>query len=126
MSGQNGIHARFESDLVELMLPDLGFDPAPRHTFVELTPAMYQVALESLQWVDNILTADQKAVTKLSIERRAFRDVARQQRRFPDAYYAHLREETGFIVKGRMSEAAVTVASLWQQAWEEAGKPDFE
>lgn len=124
-SGQDGIHARFESHLVEDMQAGLRFEAQPVRRIGPLPAAMERVARESLQWVDNILTADRRIAAEMGIDRRKFRDLPYEERRFPDEYYRRMQSETGFIVQLRTGEAATVVASLWQQAWEEAGRPDF-
>ena len=124
-TGQEGIHSRFESDLVKNMEPRLRFESAPLRRYPKPSEAMYQVALDSLQWVDNILTADVQIVDELAIDRSRYADVPVPERRFPDPYYERLEQRLGAMTQSRMSAAAVTIASLWQQAWKEAGRSEF-
>jgi hypothetical protein len=109
LTGQNGIHARFETELFEryqdrlkLALPPVVTIPSPReYVFATLT--------DSFTLVQPVLDADRVAASG-----REFYD---------DGYFAALLEKTQPILEKRMAGAISGVASMITQAWIDAGRP---
>ena len=115
LTGQMGIHARFESDLVNLYLDQIPFSKATPTHLGQVRPTLYKIVLESHQWVENILLADRRIVSELGIDRK----------QYPDQYFSLLFDQVGTVVEERLNQAAYRVGSLWWMAWERAGQPDF-
>jgi hypothetical protein len=115
LTGQLGIHSRFESGLVNLYLEQILFSKvAP----TDLGPVMRQfhdVAVESYPWVDSILLADVRVVSELGMDRK----------QYPKQYFKRMFDEVGGILEDRLNQAAYRVGSLWWMAWEKAGHPVF-
>lgn len=115
LTGQVGIHSRFESDLVNLYLDQVPFSEAAPTHLGQVLPRLYEIVLESYQWVDKILLADRRIVSDLGIE----------QEQYPDQYFRRLFDQVGAVVETRLNQAAHQVGSLWWMAWERAGQPEF-
>ena len=62
LTGQRGIHSRFERDLFERFQSRLALKPAPPTPMANPRDAAFEVLLASYQLVDAILEADKKAV----------------------------------------------------------------
>ena len=125
LTGQRGIHFRFEGDLVNLHLDNIRFLPSPPADLGPLLPALYEMALNSFQWVDNILVADLKTVAGLGTDRSQFVRTKKRKGTYPDQYYTKMLREVGTILTLRLNRAAQSLASLWWMAWEKADRPEF-
>jgi hypothetical protein len=109
LTGQKGIHARFESVMVEkqIKFEDLKTRPARRIT--QPVPTAFEWARESMKLSQPVLAADKEAVTK---------DAA-----YGDIYYMDFGAKARPIAIRHLEEGAQDLASLWYSAWLEAGKP---
>ena len=109
LTGQLGIHARFESELVERYGDRLKLAPAPVVPVTNARDFAFAALTDSYEFVKPILDADRAAV--------AGRDV------YDDAYFNLLFGRTRPILEQRLSAAITDVASLITSAWNEAGRP---
>ena len=109
LTGQRGIHSRFESELFERYQDKLTLAPPPLAAVPNAREFVFATLTDSFTFVDPILAADREAT-----QGREFYD---------DAYFAKLYEKTGPIMEKRLSGAIGGVASLITQAWTDAGKP---
>jgi len=87
-------------------------------------PALQDIALESYQWVDNVLLADRRIVSELGIDRKQYLGKTSEGKKYPDQYFRRMFDEVGGVLGDRLNQAAYRVGSLWWMAWERAGKPD--
>jgi len=125
LTGQLGIHSRFESDLVNLHLEQVSFSKAAPTDLGPVTGQLHEVAVESYQWVDEILLADRRVVSELEIDRKQYLGKANKGKKYPDQYFKRMFDEVGGVLGNRLNQAAYRVASLWWMAWEKAGHPAF-
>jgi len=122
LTGQRGLHARWESDLVERNLEQLQSAVQPGAAQVVSDPwalalsALRESYLHSLQ----VLASDRESVRG--------RDLAEtpEDDRYDDAYYSRFWAREGTRVAARLSASASATGSLWRSAWEEAGKPALD
>jgi len=124
LTGQLGIHSRFENDLVNLYLEQVSFSKAAPNDLGPVMGQLHDVAVESYQWVDNILLADRRVVSELAMDRTPYQGKANKGKKYPDQYFRRMFDEVGGVLENRLNQAAYRVASLWWMAWEKAGKPD--
>lgn len=120
-TGQHGIHFRFEDDLLNLYIDKIQFFPSRPSDLGPVLTALYDMALDSFMWVDNILVADQKVAGALSIDRK---NLPREGRKivYPEAYFPLLFKEVDKIIERRLNQSAHALASLWWMAWQKAGR----
>ena len=109
LSGQRGIHARFETNLVERFQSRLTINPPAPKAITNPRDESFQVLLDSYQLVDGILQADKKA--------------AAGKETYDDDYYEKLFVAVKPVLDRRISEAISATASLIIGAWEAAGRP---
>jgi hypothetical protein len=109
LTGQNGIHARFESELFDRYQAQLRIEPPPLSPVPSAREFIFSTLTDSFSFVEPILAADRAATSG-----RDFYD---------DAYFAALYGKTGPILEKRVSGAIAGVASMITQAWTDAGKP---
>ena len=108
LTGQWGIHSRFESELFERYLPKLKINPGPIVPVKNPRDFMFDSLLASFPLVQPILDADKAAVKG--------RDV------YDDGYFEAFFPKVQSILEKRMAESITDTASLIAAAWVEAGK----
>jgi hypothetical protein len=109
MTGNTGIHARFETALFERFQSRLTIRPAAPTPIRNSRDAAFDALLSSYQLVDPILKAD---------------DAARQGKEtYDDEYFERLFTTVRPILEQRLGEAITATAGLIMGAWELAGRP---
>lgn len=108
-TGNNGIHARFERDLIERFEARLHLQPAPPQPMTAPRDAAFAVLLDSFQLVDPLLQADSAAIAG----REAYDD------QYDEAFFTRVQP----ILERRLSESISATAAMIIGAWEAAGKP---
>jgi hypothetical protein len=109
LTGQNGIHARFESAMFERYRDRLTIAPKPIAAIADPRDFAFTTLLQSNQLVPSILKADLEAIGS--------RDV------YDDAYYDAFFKANRAVLERRLNEAIAATAAMIAGAWEAAGKP---
>ena len=109
LTGQTGIHNRWEDDLFIRYQKQLAIKPGALKPIPHERDFIFDTLLESSQLADDVLAADNKAIGN--------RDV------YDDQYFETLFAETRPILEKRLNDAINAVASIITSAWEQAGKP---
>jgi hypothetical protein len=109
LTGQVGIHSRFESELFERYRVRLRITPRPVALIKAPREAMFETLTESYPHVQPILEADRWAVTN--------RDL------YDDGYFGMFFGRVRPILEKRLSDSITAVASMITSAWTEAGSP---
>jgi hypothetical protein len=117
MSGNNGIHSRFEWQMVERHQNRIQFTSSTVDSIANPTDAAFEIILNSYIWADNLLRADTHA--------RDPQRIYQKREDFDDAYYEKLFTHTGAMAAQQMNAAAKAVASYWYTAWLRAGRPQL-
>ena len=111
LSGQRGVHSRFESELFERFEARLRITPATASHVTSARDLAFSIALDSFQLVPQVLAADKSAV--------ANRDT------YDDAYFESFFSKVKVLLEQQLSRAVTVVASLIVSAWEDAGRPQL-
>jgi hypothetical protein len=109
LTGNHGIHARFERDLFERFQSRLTVNPARPAPILDVRDAAFDVLLASYQLVDSILKADSEAI--------AGKDT------YDDAYFELFFAKVRPVLERRLAESITATAGLIMGAWQMAGKP---
>ena len=109
LTGNGGIHARFERDLVERFESRLVLKPAAPKSVTAPRDFAFDTLLESHRLVNQILDADREAV--------AGKD------EYDDDYFEKFFARVKPVLERRLSEAISATAGVIIGAWEAAGKP---
>jgi hypothetical protein len=109
LTGQHGIHARFETMLFERYQHQLTIAPKPIAPVLTPREFMFAKIVEGTQLVPPILKADLEAIGS--------RDL------YDDAYFKVFFGATRPVLERRLNEAIAGVAAMIAGAWEAAGKP---
>lgn len=109
LSGQEGLHSRWESELFERNRDKLKIAPPPLKPVTVPRDAMFEILLASNRDTANVFESDRKAAAG-----REFYD---------DAYFEAFGAGTLPTLERRLNDAISSVASFIVGAWEAAGKP---
>ena len=109
LSGQDGVHSRWESDLFERKRAGLKVAPPPLKPITVPRDAMFDVLLASNRAAAGVLESDRKAA-----QGREFYD---------DAYFEAFAGGTLPTLETRLNDAISAAASFITGAWEAAGTP---
>jgi hypothetical protein len=109
LTGNKGIHSRFERDLIEKFQSRLTINPAAPKPIVNARDAAFDALLASYKLVDPILKADDEAV--------AGKDV------YDADYFEKFFVQVKPILERRLADSITATAGIIIGAWELAGKP---
>jgi hypothetical protein len=108
-TGQRGVHARFERDLIERFQSRLTLAPAPLRPITNARDAAFESLLAANQLVDAVLQADKAASAGKGV--------------YDDDYYEKFFAGTKPILEKQLSAAISANAALIVAAWAQAGRP---
>lgn len=109
LTGQEGLHSRWETELFDRTRARLKIAPAAPKGITDPRTFIFDTLLASNRASKNVLESDQKAAAGREI--------------YDDAYFEAFANGTVPVLERRMSAAITAVASIIVGAWEQAGKP---
>jgi hypothetical protein len=109
LTGQNGVHSRWEAELFERHRAALKIAPAAVKPVTNPRDFMFETLLVSNRAAPNVLESDRHAAAG-----REFYD---------DAYFEAFAKGTLPTLEKRLNESIASVAAIITGAWEQAGKP---
>jgi hypothetical protein len=109
LTGQSGLHARFERDLIERFESRLTVRPAAAPPITNARDAAFDALLASYQLVDPLLAADRAAS--------AGKDV------YDEDYFEKFFTGARTILEQRLADSITATVGVIVGAWEQAGKP---
>jgi hypothetical protein len=109
LTGQWGIHSRFETETFERYRASLSVTPKPIVAVKSARDFTFDSLVASFSHVQAVLDADKAAV--------ANRDL------YDDAYFAAFFGKVKPILEERLADSITAVASAITAAWDEAGRP---
>jgi hypothetical protein len=112
LSGQNGLHSRFESELFERFESRLTINPAPVRLVNNTRDFIFDIALSSFQLVPRILEADRRAI--------GAKDA------YDDEYFEKFFADVRPVLERQLAGAITATASVIVSAWTQAGKPELK
>ena len=111
LTGQLGIHERFESAAFDRFESRLTISPPPVKAITNPRDAVFEILLASYELVPPVLEADRAAV--------------QGKAEYDDDYYEKFFVRVKPILERRIGESIAATASLIVGAWEAAGKPEL-
>ena len=112
VTGQHGVHSRFETELFSRLRPTLTIAPAPVAAVTDARGAAFAALLESADLSAKVLDADRQAIGTGDL--------------YDEGYFARFAEGgAGPILEQRVNRSIAMVAAYIIGAWEAAGKPDL-
>lgn len=111
LTGQHGIHGRWETELILRPGHDWRIEPGPVSPVSDPRAFMFDALVDAFPHAEQILEADRAAA--------AGRDT------YDNEYFERLAGETRPLVERQLSKAVTAVASMIAAAWEAGGRPDL-
>jgi predicted AlkP superfamily pyrophosphatase or phosphodiesterase len=122
LTGQRGLHSRWESDLVErnrLQL-EATVEPAAAQRIADPVDYVFGVLRDSYLHSLQVLASDRESVTGKDLAETPEDD------RYDDEYYSRFYARESSRIAARLGASASATGSLWLSAWEEAGRPALD
>lgn len=110
-TGNDGIHARFERDLIERFQSRLALAPAAPARIASPRDAAFDALLASYRLVDPLLEAD--------------REASAGKDDYDDEYFERFFTKVRPMMEQQLSSAIAATAGVIVGAWEQAGKPQL-
>ncbi len=127
MTGQRGIHALWESRLVELNADTYDYFIGKAMYVEDVLDNAWQTvfashaALDSVFRMEKEVTNDIPTDRKYSYEQRGRTTVKVYSKEFCDEYHRRMNG----MVERRLRQAVISVGSIWYSAWVDAGQPNL-
>jgi hypothetical protein len=112
LSGQAGVHSRFESELFERFETRLTIVPPPVRPVTDSRRFIFDIALASFQLVPKILDADRAAIGSKDT--------------YDDDYFEKFLTAVKPVLEQQLSGAIADTAGAIVGAWTQAGKPELK
>lgn len=126
LTGQEGIHAFWESRLPELFCEEYDFFVGRAYYIPNVQLEAWRAIEQSHAAVDSVLRLEKDLAKRFGESRYAFETKGRQTAKvFSRDYAAAYHAALSGMVERRMRAAILTVGSFWYTAWIEAGQPDL-
>lgn len=128
LTGQQGIHAFWESRLPELYSDQYDFFVGrARYIDNELEEA-WRASEGSFAAKDSVLDFERELNKRFETDKKYSYEMKGQTRvrQYSEAYSAAYNRMLGDQVERRMRQSILTVGSMWYTAWINAGKPDLD
>ena len=119
LTGQRGVHARWESELLERFELQIVARVQPRVETVTQDPvqATFDALVESFPLAAAVLESDKAEAGPADFA------TTPEDDRYDDGYYSRTFAREGDRVVARLRARRSASGALWRQAWEEAGRP---
>ncbi len=127
LTGQEGIHAFWESRIPELFGEDYHYFTGKANYLNKPLHRIWQAVLESHSKVDSVLQIDRQLRQSFS-EDRMYVHVERGtqlQKRFSRAYAHAYQQRAQNMIARRMRRGIQLIGSFWYTAWVRAGQPEL-
>jgi hypothetical protein len=109
LTNQQGIHARFETDLFVRFRQEVRVSPSAARAIPDVRGFLFETLIASFEQAEPALKADLAA--------------RRRPGEYDRAYYRRFFDAARPVLERRLSAAITAVASVWRTAWESAGSP---
>ena len=125
LTGQRGVHARWESHIPERFGDGFMLRPGDARYLTSPQDEAFRIILQSYTRADSVLVLDREA--QIAVEGSVLTAGESRDRRvrLNDAYYAEYHRKLSGMVERQLQDAISAVASFWYTAWVDAGRPEF-
>lgn len=127
LSGQNGIHALWESRLPEQFSDQYNYYVGKARYIDNPLDEAFRICRASYKSVDSVLVFEKKLSASFPADKK-YAMVLRGKKQIKDyapEYCAAYHKMLNGMVKRRMRSAILSIGSYWYSAWVDAGQPDL-
>ena len=126
-TGQEGIHAFWESRLPELFSDDYDFFVGKAKYIEHPQTTVWSAILGAHRVVDSVLQEERKLAIQMGNKKYSFESRGVQmQKVYSQEYAAAYHRIVGQMVERQMRAAIHLTGSIWYTAWVNAGQPDLQ
>lgn len=127
LTGQDGIHAFWESRLPELFFEQYDFFVGRAVYIQNVQLEAWEIIARSHRAVDSVLSFEKKLAAKFAEKRFSFETKGKQMARVYSKEYAKAYHDmlSGMVEK-QMRTCIRSIGSFWYTAWVDAGQPDIK
>ena len=127
LTGQNGIHAFWESRLPELFADNYNFFTGKASHIRNPQLAIWEIIMQSQAAVDSVLKEEKKLSVQFGEKKYAFETKGKTTQRVYSKEYAKAYHQLlNGMVERRMKASIKMIGDFWYTAWVEAGQPDMK
>ena len=127
LTGQEGIHAFWESRLPEMFSDDFNFFVGRATYITNPQVAAWNAVKTSHEAIDSVLTEEKKLSVRMGDKKYSFETKGRQTIRvYSSAYSLAYYKLLDGMVERRMRAAIKMTGDFWYSAWVDAGQPDMK
>ncbi|RAV99884.1 S1/P1 Nuclease [Pseudochryseolinea flava] len=127
LTGQEGIHAFWESRLPELFSDDYDYYVGKATYLENPQAAAWNAVIGAHHAVDSVLREEKKLSQHFGEKKFAFETKGKQTQKVLSRSYAKAYHQIlDGMIERQMRSAIKTVGSFWYTAWIDAGQPDLE
>ena len=123
LTGQRGVHARWESHIPERFGEQFSLGPGPVRMVESPGREAFGIVLASYAKVDSVLALDKDAQIAAEGSLVTVHATRENRVRLSDAYYDEYHRRLSGMVERQLQETISAVASYWFTAWVNAGRP---
>ena len=122
LTGQKGLHNRWESELVERFRRQIEPEtqPSAARTVGDPVALAFDVLRDSFLHSLEVLAADRASAGAVDLAETPEDD------RYDDTYYTKMFDREAARLRARLAASASLAGSLWLSAWEAAGRPPLD
>jgi hypothetical protein len=128
-TGQNGIHAFWESNIPELFGNSYNYEVGQAKYIKNVNEFVWSGILSSATEVDSVLRVERNLKKIFPRDRMYCFEKSRMNQivpRFSEDFTKAYSQKLNGMVERRMRSSILAVGSLWMSAWAEAGQPDLD
>jgi hypothetical protein len=127
LTGQEGIHAFWESRLPELFSDHYDFFVGRAKYLKNVQVEIWKTVTAAHSAVDSVLREEKKLSEKFGEKRFSFETKGKQtQKVYSEEYSKAYHKILNGMVERQMQSAIAMVGSIWYTAWVDAGQPDLD
>jgi len=127
LTGQDGIHAFWESRLPELFSDNYDFFVGKASHIDNVQIAAWKAVFSAHRAVDSVLREEKRLSEKFGEKKYSFESKGKQtQKVYSVAYSKAYHQILNGMVEKQMRASIVMIGSLWYSAWIDAGQPDVK
>ncbi|HOX82403.1 MAG TPA: zinc dependent phospholipase C family protein, partial [Chryseolinea sp.] len=127
LTGQEGIHAFWESRLPELFSNDYDFFVGKASRIDQVQLAAWKAIEGSHQALDSVLILEKELSDRLGLSKYSFETKGRQTAKVYSVEYSKAYHEIlNGMVERQMRSTIKMIGDLWYSAWVDAGQPDLK
>ncbi len=127
LTGQEGIHAFWESRLPEIFSGEYDFFVGPAEYISDIQAAAWMAIAASHALVDSVLTEEKKLSSRFEEKKYAFETKGKQTMKVYSLEYAGAYHKIlNGMVENQMRASVKMIGDFWYTAWVDAGQPDLK